>query len=34
VPDGWQAQAGPTYAVSVSGISTPIAYEIQRIDRE
>jgi uncharacterized protein YkwD len=32
VPDGWEGAAGSTYAVSVSGTSTPIAYEIQLID--
>jgi uncharacterized protein YkwD len=34
VPNGWAAQAGSTYAVNVSGTSTPIAYEIQLIDCE
>ncbi|MBN1656624.1 MAG: CAP domain-containing protein [Deltaproteobacteria bacterium] len=28
-PQGWQAQAGKTYAVSVTGIATPIQYELQ-----
>lgn len=32
VLDGWKAAAGQTYAVSVSGTATPIAYEIQLID--
>jgi hypothetical protein len=32
VPDGWKAAAGQTYAVSVSGATAPIAYEIQLID--
>jgi len=32
VLDGWKAAAGSTYAVSVSGTSTPIAYEIQLVD--
>jgi uncharacterized protein YkwD len=32
VPDGWKAAAGSTYAVSVSGTATPIAYEIQLVD--
>ena len=32
VPDGWKAAAGASYAVSVSGTATPIAYEIQLID--
>jgi len=32
--DGWEAEAGATYAVNVSGTSTPIAYEIQLIDCE
>jgi hypothetical protein len=30
--DGWKAAAGQTYAVSVSGTSTPISYEIQLVD--
>ncbi len=34
VPSGWQGQAGSKYSVSVSGISTPIAYEIELIDCE
>jgi hypothetical protein len=33
-PDGWEAAAGETYSVSVSGVSTPIAYEVQMIDCE
>jgi len=32
VLDGWKAAAGQTYAVSVSGVATPIAYEFQLID--
>ncbi len=32
VPSGWKAAAGSTYAVSVSGVTTPISYEIQLID--
>lgn len=32
VLDGWQAAPGSTYAVSVAGTATPIAYEIQLID--
>ena len=32
VPDGWKAAAGSSYAVSVSGTATPIAYEIQLVD--
>ncbi len=34
VPMGWTAQAGTTYSVSVSGTSTPIAYEVQMIECE
>jgi hypothetical protein len=26
---GWDTTAGQTYAVSVTGISTPISYEVQ-----
>lgn len=33
-PDGWEAEAGATYSVSVSGTSTPIAYDVQMIDCE
>ncbi len=32
VLDGWKASAGSTYAVSVTGIATPISYEIQLVD--
>jgi len=32
VPSGWKAAAGSNYAVNVSGIATPISYEIQLID--
>lgn len=32
VLNGWKAEAGATYSVSVSGTSTPIAYDIQMID--
>ncbi len=32
VLDGWKASAGSTYAVSVTGTATPIAYEIQLVD--
>lgn len=32
VLDGWKAAAGSTYAVSVSGTATPIAYEFQLVD--
>lgn len=32
VPDGWKAAAGSSYAVSVSGTATPIAYEFQVVD--
>jgi uncharacterized protein YkwD len=31
-PDGWKAELGATYAVSVSGTSTPIAYEFELVD--
>ena len=31
-PDGWVAEAGTTYAVTVSGTSPAIAYEVQIID--
>lgn len=31
-PNGWQTTAGKTYAVSVSGISTPIGYQVQVVD--
>ena len=33
-PDGWEAAAGETFSVSVGGVSTPIAYEVQMIDCE
>jgi uncharacterized protein YkwD len=32
VLDGWKAAAGSTYAVSVTGTTTPIAYEFQLVD--
>jgi uncharacterized protein YkwD len=32
VPDGWKAAAGSTYSVSVTGTTTPIAYEFQLVD--
>ena len=28
-PNGWTTQAGTTYSVSVTGISTPIQYDVQ-----
>jgi hypothetical protein len=31
-PDGWQTTAGKTYAISVTGISTPINYQVQVVD--
>jgi hypothetical protein len=31
-PDGWTTQAGRTYAVSVTGIPTPISYSVQVVD--
>ncbi len=31
-PDGWKAEVGATYAVSVAGTATPIAYDFQLID--
>jgi hypothetical protein len=31
-PSGWTTQAGRTYAVSVTGISTPINYSVQVVD--
>ncbi len=34
VPQGWQAEVGETYAVSVTGVSPAIAYEIEMIDCE
>jgi hypothetical protein len=32
VPDGWTTQAGNTYAVSVSGTSMPVSYEVTVVD--
>ncbi len=32
LPDGWTAQAGETYHVSVSGTSPPIEYDVQMVD--
>ena len=32
VPQGWVAQAGTTYHVSLAGISTPIEYDVQMLD--
>ena len=34
VPNGWTAEAGTTYSVSVSGVDPPIAYEVQMIQCE
>lgn len=31
-PSGWTAKAGETYHVTVSGISTPIEYDVQVVD--
>jgi hypothetical protein len=31
-PMGWTSTAGTTYAVSVTGIPTPISYEVQMVD--
>jgi len=31
-PDGWKAEVGATYSVSVGGTATPIAYDFQLID--
>jgi hypothetical protein len=33
-PDGWEAEVGATYSVSVTGTATPIAYDVQIIDCE
>lgn len=33
-PNGWESQAGQTYAVSVTGIDTPIEYAIELVDCE
>jgi len=32
VPNGWEPEAGQTYAVAVAGVTPPIAYEIQMVD--
>jgi uncharacterized protein YkwD len=32
IPQGWQTQAGTTYAVQITGISQPIDYEIEVVD--
>ncbi|HEY6078591.1 MAG TPA: CAP domain-containing protein [Polyangiaceae bacterium] len=34
IPQGWEAVAGTTYAVSVTGVSMPINYEVQLVDCE
>jgi uncharacterized protein YkwD len=31
-PSGWTSKAGTTYAVSVTGIPTPISYEVEVVD--
>lgn len=31
-PEGWQAQAGTTYHVAVTGVSKPFAYDVQVVD--
>jgi hypothetical protein len=32
IPQGWQTEAGTTYSVEVTGISQPIAYEVEVVD--
>ena len=32
IPMGWEATAGSTYAVSVTGVPTPIQYEVELVD--
>jgi hypothetical protein len=32
IPNGWKGAAGSTYSVSVSGLATPISYDVQLID--
>lgn len=32
VPQGWTAQAGSTYHVEVSGVGTPISYDVEFVD--
>jgi hypothetical protein len=32
VPDGWQAQAGKTYEISLSGVSPVISYSVEVVD--
>ncbi len=32
LPQGWKAAAGKVYSVSVSGLATPITYEVQLVD--
>lgn len=34
VPQGWSSQAGSTYRVSVTGIGTPIEYDVSMVDCE
>jgi len=31
-PDGWSSTAGSTYSVEISGISSPIQYEVEMVD--
>lgn len=31
-PDGWETEAGRTYAISVGGVATPIEYEVSVVD--
>lgn len=32
IPQGWKTQAGKTYSVAVTGIATPINYDVQIVD--
>jgi len=32
IPQGWSTQAGKSYAVSVSGVSTPISHTVNVLD--
>ena len=34
IPDGWEAAAGSTYSVSVTGAAMPISYDVQIVDCE
>ena len=31
LPDGWRSQVGKTYTVSITGVSSPITYDVKMV---